>query len=310
MNYDAIRNNLYSSADHRRDIALARANAAIEAIQKAHEAYLDGVDAAIGAIERLPPEKPIASPERGAEPAAAPKDGLCRLRRMTSGYISPARLKAAIEEDRLDELISPFDEIDIPLDTGGTVTVVCGYAGTSGARFVFKDCWGDHIMNEENTNKTGYYGSDARKYILEDIYPRLPREWKDIIKPRQMSEVINGETVKYDDPLWLPSATDVFGSPNWKWWPDEPDSFRLPIYEKKRNRVKESGGNGTCIWWLRSVYATSTSVFCRVHADGSASSGSAYISLGFAPGFDIKSKKQRNPARESGRVTPTKEAVI
>lgn len=201
--------------------------------------------------------------------------------------ISIQELKEAIKSGRGPEVIHPFDELEIPLDTGGIVTVQCGYVDDHMARFVFKDCCGEYVMNDEPTNKTGYFKSKGRRIVLEDIYPHLPKWLRDVIVPRQLSEVIDGEKVEYADPLWLPSATDLFGSPEDKWWPDEPDSFQLPIFLKERDRVKECGDHGTYFWWLRSVTATTAAVFCSVYAGGGASYRGAYLSRGFAPGFDL-----------------------
>lgn len=214
-------------------------------------------------------------------------DNLCRMRSVVSGHVYPAWLKQHKDEGRLDQILKPFTEIDVPLTTGGTVTVVCGYVTPTTARFVFKDCWDEHVMNQENTNKTGYYKSAARKHILEDILPNIAPEWREIIVPRTIVEIIDGERVEYNDPMWMPSATDVFGTPEWVWWKDEGDDFQLPIFKKERDRVKECGDNGTCAWWLRSVYASGTDSFCFVSAGGSADYYSAYYSVGFAPGFDI-----------------------
>lgn len=202
-------------------------------------------------------------------------------------YITPAMLRTNKAAGKLDELLHPFDEIDVPLTTGGTVTAVCGYVTPTTARFVFKDCWDEHVMNQENTNKTGYYKSAARKHILEDILPNIAPEWREIIVPRTIVEIIDGERVEYNDPMWMPSATDVFGTPEWAWWKDEGDDFQLPIFKKERDRVKECGDNGTYPWWLRSVLATDSDRFCRVGTGGSASYSHACLSYGFAPGFDI-----------------------
>ncbi len=233
---------------------------------------------------------PVAVLSTAAEPTEQEeaKDGnLCRVRRVHSGYISPDMLARYREEGRLDEIISPFDEIDIPLDTGETVTVQCGYSEPNLARFVFKNCWDEAVMNDEATNKTGYHDSKGRKHVLEDIWPHIAPEWKTIIRPRRIIEEIGGEKHEYCDPLWLPSATDVFGPSEDGYWKDIDESFQLPIFHRERNRVKECGNNGTCPYWLRSVDAASTNGFGNVSADGSSSSYSAIFSLGFAPGFDI-----------------------
>lgn len=216
-----------------------------------------------------------------------PVPGICNFRMIVSGDISPEDFKTAIEEGNVDELISPFDEIDIPLDTGDSATVVCGYSDSHTARFVFKDCWDEAVMNEENTNKTGYFKSRGRAHVLVDILPHIAQEWRAIFKPRQMVEIIDGERVEYADLMWLPSATDVFGPSEDGYWKDEGDNFQLPIFKKERDRVKECGDNGTYPYWLRSVYASYAAAFRYVYTDGYSNGSGAYNSYGFAPGFDI-----------------------
>ena len=216
-----------------------------------------------------------------------PGDGLCRKRSIQTGCISPAQLKKAREAGTLDKLLSPFDEIDVPLDTGGTVTMVCGYVTPTTARFVMKDCWDCAAMNDQATNKGGYFKSRGRQHVLNDIYPHIVPEWKEIIVNRTFVETIDGEQVEYADPMWLPSATDVLGRAEKDWWKDQDDNFQLPIFRRERDRVKECGENGTYPWWLRSAHTSYSTAFCRVGTDGSAGNSYASISLGFAPGFDI-----------------------
>lgn len=233
-------------------------------------------------------EEPVskkAEPEEPAEEKSVTQDDLCRLRSIHVGFISPSQLKRAKAEGKLDHLLDKRDEIEVPLDTGGTVTVVCCYVTPTSARFVFKDCWDEGVMNDEATNKTGYFKSKGRKHVLEDIYPHIAAEWREIIVPRTFVETIEGERVEYSDPLWLPSATDVFGTPDGAWWKDGDDDFQLPVFARERDRVKECGH--ACSWWLRSVDASYTGSFCIVYTDGSANSTYAYSSDGFAPGFDI-----------------------
>ena len=100
-------------------------------------------------------------------------------------------------------------------------------------------------------------------------------------------EEIDGERVEYADPLWLLSATDVFGPSEEGYWKDIDDSFQLPIFKRERDRVKECGSEGTYPYWLRSVRATTSGGFCDVAAGGGAGDGGASWSDGFAPGFDI-----------------------
>ena len=209
------------------------------------------------------------------------------LRRVIQRTITPDILKRAMEMEELDKVLPIRSQIDVPLAGGGFATVECGYVTPTMARFVFLDCWDEGVMNDEATNKTGYFGSKGRKHVLEDILPQIASEWRELMIPRKLSEVIDGKKVEYADLMWLPSATDMFGPSNGRWWNDEPDSFQLEIFKRERDRIKELDDKGTYPWWLRSVSSGGSSPFCRVSTDGSANYNYAYISIGFAPGFDI-----------------------
>ena len=142
-------------------------------------------------------------------------------------------------------------------------------------------------MNKDMTNKGGYFRSEARRHVLEDILPHLPAELREAITPRHLCEEIDGETYEYFDSLWLPSATDVFGNDPDGWWKEETDSFQLPIFKEERDRVKEVPGNGTYPYWLRSPSASNSTGFVGVSTGGAVSYYNAYYSNGFAPGFDL-----------------------
>ena len=257
------------------------ANGGAELIAQEREAF-------IGFLKHKMGEDILAAQRRRkAQRLHSEPDDTMNARRILTCNITPETLKWAIREGRLDGIIKPFDEIDIPLDTGGTVTAVCGYSDSCAARFVLKDCWDEAVMNEEATNKGGYFKSKGRAHVLVDILPHIAQEWRAIFKPRKMAEIIDGERVEYEDLMWLPSATDVFGPSENGWWKDEDDSFRLAIFDRERDRVKECGDNGTYPYWLRSVGAGSANYFCFVNAGGSANGSNAYHSFGFAPGFDI-----------------------
>lgn len=209
------------------------------------------------------------------------------IRRVKKDTFLLDEIKAAKKEGRLDKFVSPFDEIDVPLEPSGYVTVVCAYSNPNTARFVFKDCWDEGVMNDEATNKGGYYKSKGRAHVLVDILPHIAQEWRAILKPRKMVEEIDGERIEYADLMWLLSATDVFGPSEEGYWKDLDDSFQLPIFRRERDRVKECGDEGTYPYWLRSVRATYSNVFGLVYTDGSYGIGYASYSDGFAPGFDI-----------------------
>lgn len=253
-------------------------------------------------------EEPVskkAEPEEPAEEKSATQDDLCRLRSIHVGFVSPSQLKRAKAEGKLDHLLAQRDEIEVPLDTGGTVTVVCCYVTPTSARFVFKDCWDEGVMNDEATNKTGYFKSKGRKHVLEDIYPHIAAEWREIIVPRTFVETIEGERVEYSDPLWLPSATDVFGTPDGAWWNDGDDDFQLPVFTRERDRVKECGDKGTYFWWLRSVYVSIAIHFCFVTAGGSAATATPTIRLASRRALTSDRKSKKSPVRKRRRAKET-----
>lgn len=208
-------------------------------------------------------------------------------REVIQTIITPADIKEAREAGMLDKLLREWTEIDIPMDDGKTVTVVVAHVTPTTARIVFKDYYDAHKMNETNTNKGGYYKSAMRKHILEDILPRIAKEWREVMVPRKLVEIIDDERAEYSDLLWLPSATDMFGKPNGRWWKEEEDSFQLPIFLRERDRAKELGDKGTAWGWLRSPCYDDDYEFCIVYTAGNAYYINADCACGVAPGFDV-----------------------
>lgn len=227
------------------------------------------------------PETGKESPDRGK---------LCTIRRIRSGYISPENLKAAILEGRLDEVVSPYDEINIPLDIGGKVTVVCGYSDPHTARFVFKNCFDEGVMNDEATNKGGYYKSKGREHVLADILPHIAQEWRKLMKPRKMVEEIDGERVEYEDLMWLLSATDVCDKSKYGFWKELGDDFKLPIFNEDKELIHSWENGEKCSYWLRSVDFGDSGAFFHVDAYGAMYSDDAKYQHGFVSGFDIGTK--------------------
>ena len=207
--------------------------------------------------------------------------------RRESCTVSFADLGDAARENRLSEILSAGDELTFALADGRMATLVCGYANGSGARLVFKDCLWKLPINDTTPNKGGYYKSQLRQHLLKEIYQLLPDDLKKIIVPRRMIEDHNGGVHEYADPLWLPSATDVFGPSEDGYWENEIDSYQLPIFERGIDRVKANEEGESCWWWLRSIDSSSTTYFRNVYTDGSSYYRSAYYSGGVAPGFDI-----------------------
>lgn len=207
------------------------------------------------------------------------------------------KLKAAVVAGTAGALIQPFNEIDLTLGNGEAVTVVAAAHlpaaedKPAALRFVFKDCLAEpHQMNKTWTNRGGYRASEGRRHLLEDVLPLLPADLRAVIRPRKITEITEGKTLVYEDPLWLPSETDVFGRGHESLQngvADGPDDFQLPIFLTERDRVKQREGYGTTPWSLRSVDAATASYFCRVNTNGNPGGNNARDSWAVAPGFDI-----------------------
>lgn len=220
-----------------------------------------------------------------------------KIRHTIENNITWEQLKAAAEAGTAESLAPLKSEIDLTLEGGEAVTVVVAAHlpatadKPAGIRFVFKDALAEpHRMNDDWTNKGGYKASEGRRYILEEVYPRLPADLRALIRPRKIVENIREGVLEYEDPLWLPSETDMFGRGEDSWQHgkvDGPDDFQLPIYMTERDRVKLCGDYGTYPQWCRSVHSSHTDDFCLVDGGGSASGSGAYLSWALAPGFDF-----------------------
>lgn len=204
----------------------------------------------------------------------------------TVKFLHKEVMYSSIDEIKTSMILEPGDEFQIPLKNGQLATAVFGkYTKDGHRRFVFKDCIAEHAMNSEATNEGGYFKSEMRRYVLEELLPLLPDQLREALEPRVMCETADGETQEYADALWIPSATDVFGDGDC--WELEPDSEQLDIFKRERDRVKELGDKGTWYWWLRSPSRSNSTSFVHVNGNGNVSTKRANNSYGVAPGFDL-----------------------
>lgn len=188
-------------------------------------------------------------------------------------------------------------EINFELKNGTPVTaIVRGLlpAETSdavpGVRIVFKTAVGRHQMNKDWTNKGGYWLSEGRRWLLEEILPQLPDELVALIRPRKIVENLSYLKMEYQDQLWMPCETDLFGRDEDESWQegiaDGPDDFQLPGFLTDDSRVVLLDGRPA--WaWLRSVFYAHTNRFLIISTDGTVSDASATLSGAVAPGFDF-----------------------
>ena len=151
-------------------------------------------------------------------------------------------------------------------------------------------------MNTSNTNSGGWNNSYMRKTICPAFLAALPKAWQNIIAAcTKYSDNTGGgsNTASYvtatSDKIWLLSEMEVQGTRSYANSAEANYQKQYDYYRNGNSKVKyqHTATTSACYWWLRSVYASYTHLFCRVYTDGSASSCSAYFSYGFAPGFKV-----------------------
>lgn len=209
------------------------------------------------------------------------------IRKTITSEIEWNTIKKAQADGKLQELLQVGDELDIMLKTGEALTAQAAGTTENGLRFVLKDCMKDmRSMNKRMTNKGGWRDCEMRLWLNETIFHMLPDELQEIIVPRHIVQIMDGETLESKDKLWLPSFTEMFGKENAEdWAPADTDETQLELFATERSRVKGVPGNGTWWYWLRSPYGSNSTDFCVVISNGIANYGIAGGGCGVAFGF-------------------------
>ena len=149
-------------------------------------------------------------------------------------------------------------------------------------------------MNTTNTNNGGWDKSYLRNTICPAFLNAMPSAWRSAIKEcTKYSDNTgnNGDTATKvtatKDKIWLLAEFEVHGSRSYANSAEQTYQKQYTYYANSNSKIKyqHSATGSACIWWLRSVRATNATIFCRVSTGGGASTGGAYYSYGFAPGF-------------------------
>ena len=207
-----------------------------------------------------------------------------------------AQLKTVQERGNLAEVLEVGSEFPLSLEADADnendvfeqLTVQAVHITKEGrVMVVVRDCMEKmHAMNDYATNKGGWKDSAMRKYLNEDVLPRLPKELQAMIVPRTIRQKIDGEEVQTQDKLWLPSFTEMFGTEKAaEWAPRDLGDEQFELFDSERSRVKEVPERGTWWYWLRSPFASNSASFCLVASDGNANRGDASRACGVAFGF-------------------------
>jgi hypothetical protein len=126
------------------------------------------------------------------------------IRKTITSEIEWNTIKKAQADGKLQELLQVGDELDITLKTGETLTAQAAGTTENGLRFVLKDCMKDmRSINKRMTNKGGWRDCEMRLWLNETIFHMLPDELQEIIVPRRIVQIMDGERLESEDKLWL-----------------------------------------------------------------------------------------------------------
>lgn len=184
--------------------------------------------------------------------------------------------------------------------SGGTDVCLCdsSYNSTVSTTGYFS-------MNSSRTNSGGWASSQMRTNIcgtslssysgtiIAVIPAALRAVLKSVTKYTDNTANGGGSTASYvtatTDYFFLLSEFEVFGSISYGNTNEKNKQAQYAYYSAGNSKIKykHDGTSTAASWWLRSPYASDSSVFVIVYADGTVYFNGAYISLGFAPGFCV-----------------------
>jgi hypothetical protein len=151
-------------------------------------------------------------------------------------------------------------------------------------------------MNTTNTNSGGWNGSYMKGTIIPAFKSCLPSALQNVLKTvTKYTDNTGGgsNTASYvtstSETIFLLSEYEVFGARTYANSAEATYQAQYAYYANGNSKIKyrDSATTTACSWWLRSPYATTTDLFCRVGTGGGAYGSTAYYSNGFAPGFCV-----------------------
>ena len=160
---------------------------------------------------------------------------------------------------------------------GGTHT-------TAGLTFGAVDCVRNSSMNSGNTNSGGWGQCEMRTSTMSTLQNGMP----DTIAQVRVPYVNYGQsTIVYsDDYLFLPAEKEVFGTRTYSPTTEANALTQFAYYKSGGSKIKSLSGSAV-LWWLRSVFYNTDTIFCCVSTSGGASYFGASITYGAAPCFCV-----------------------
>lgn len=162
-------------------------------------------------------------------------------------------------------------------------------------------------MNSSNTNSGGWNGSSMRKTLLgnsgtpsspasNSLMAALPADLLAVMKSVAKwtdntgnSSNTSGAVTATTDYLFLLAEFEVHGTRSYANQYEQNSQAQYDYYKAGNSKVKykHNATTTTAIWWCRSAWYSSSTIFCGVDTNGYASYYDARYSIGLAPGFCV-----------------------
>lgn len=212
-----------------------------------------------------------------------------------------AEIKAAVQAGinglDLSEYWSVGDTKSVTLTTNEVIELqIAGFnhdtysdGVTAPVTLVMKDCLNTTVqMNGTNTNAGGYPASAMKTWVENNIYDKLPADFKVLVAPvkkKWYTTYNNANSLTEGNyNVWLLSEAEVFDSVTYTIGNGE--GTKYPIFTDNASRIKK--GNGTNGWWLGSCYKGSGRSFVAANSDGSVDYYGANGGFGIVVGLCIR----------------------
>ena len=151
-------------------------------------------------------------------------------------------------------------------------------------------------MNNANSNSGGWKSSLMKTVICPAFKSAMPSDLQAVLKATtKYSDNTGGgsDTASYvtatSEEVFLLAEFEVFGARSYANSAEKNYQAQYAWYSAGNSKVRyrHSATSSTAYWWLRSVYADFSNLFCFVYTSGSAYVYDAYYSFGFAPAFCV-----------------------
>ena len=137
-------------------------------------------------------------------------------------------------------------------------------------------------MNSSDTNSGGWTSCARRTWCNNVYFSALPSALQTIVKAVNKLTSAGSQSTTINttnDKVFLPSEIEIFGSTTYS---VSGEGTQYSYYKTSSNRIKQVNGSNS-YWWERSPHSGSSTSFCRVYSDGSASYNYAGDTYGLAP---------------------------